>query len=251
MNAPLRVPTRTLTPLMKKLLRAKFKNTSGMPCGIAPIVYGWWRNLAAKNIRRDWRFREQLERHPRAQLQLAARRHCHGDGPELRRVHKPVRRAEINLVECVERFRAELKCQALREIEGACERQIQCTRRWSVKSIASDIAVSEGRRRRKRSGIEPFIRRVRAGAENRLTGRVRADRILAQNCSRIRGIAKNGYRKRHTRLELIDRGQMPVLRDQPRKFGPAIRGNVVDRADRKSMPRIATESLFQCQVAIV
>src|SRR5882724_2369885 len=211
MNAPLRVPTRTLTPLMKKLLRAKFKNTSGMPCGIAPIVYGWWRNLAAKNIRRDWRFREQLERHPRAQLQLAARRHCHGDGPELRRVHKPVRRAEINLIESIERFRADLKCQALREIEGTCERQIQCTRRWSVKSIAPDVSVGESRRRRKRSGIEPFIRRSGARPKDRLAGYVRADRVLAQNCSGIRGIAKNGYRKWHTRLKLIDRGQMPIL----------------------------------------
>src|SRR5204863_884732 len=134
----------------------------------------------------------------------------------------------------------DLKRQTLREIEGTCERQIQCTRRRTVKRVAPNVSVSEGGRRRKRSGIEPFIRRVRAGAENRLAGHVSADGILAEYRSGIRGIAKNGYRKRHTRLKLVDSGKMPVLRDQACKFSAAIGGNVIDGADRKTIPRIAT-----------
>ena len=61
---------------------------------------------------------EILERKPGADLKFAARRHRHGDGPELRSVDEAVRCAEVGLVQRVESFGAELEVGSFRETKG-------------------------------------------------------------------------------------------------------------------------------------
>src|SRR5690349_22805453 len=52
----------------------------------------------------------------------------------------------------------------------------------------------------------------------------------------------------YARLILINRGEMPVLGDQTKPFGSFVGGNVVNTAQRKTMARVATKSLFQREI---
>src|SRR5215471_19197632 len=64
------------------------------------------------------------ERQTGGHLQLAAGSHGHGDGAKLRRVDEAAGGAEVDLVEGVESFAAELEIQALGEAEGTLKRDV-------------------------------------------------------------------------------------------------------------------------------
>ncbi len=66
--------------------------------------------------------RDELKRDASAELDFTPRGGSFADGAELRRVHEAIRRAEIDMVEGVEEFGAELEFGALGEIESASER---------------------------------------------------------------------------------------------------------------------------------
>ena len=66
-----------------------------------------------------------LKRKPRAQLDFAAGRRGIGDGSELRRVHKAVRRAEIGVIQGIEQLAANLEAPAFGEHEVAHQRDVQ------------------------------------------------------------------------------------------------------------------------------
>ena len=61
----------------------------------------------------------ESKRNPPAQLDLTPGVHGHGDGAELRRVHKPIGRAQVSVVEPVEEFSAELR-DLKRRLELPC-----------------------------------------------------------------------------------------------------------------------------------
>ena len=65
---------------------------------------------------------EILERKPGAQLDFAAWSHGHSNGAELRGINETVRRAEIDFVQGVENFAAELEVESFRNAKRALQR---------------------------------------------------------------------------------------------------------------------------------
>src|SRR5579885_1804129 len=80
-----------------------------------------------------------LERQTRAELDFAAWRHRHGDCAELRFVYVTVGRSEVDLVQRIEGFAAELECRALRDSEAADNGDIHSLQRRSVNRVASHV----------------------------------------------------------------------------------------------------------------
>src|SRR5580765_8667815 len=95
---------------------------------------------AGRIIARRSRAHGNLERNPRAHLNLAPGGHRHGDGAELRRVHEAVRRAQIYFVQRVEGFAAELEGGSFAEAEGACQGKIQSLQWRTIDGVSPNIA---------------------------------------------------------------------------------------------------------------
>src|SRR2546429_4124347 len=119
-----------------------------------------------------------LERKPGAQLHLASRRHCHGDRSELRGIHEAVWRAQVYLIQRVERFGTELETGSLADAEGSHQREVQGFDGRAIHGVPASIAVRKSRGRRERGRVKPFCGSVRARDKHRLSRYVGSDRIL-------------------------------------------------------------------------
>src|SRR5260370_5944283 len=150
-----------------------------------------------------------LERDASAELDFAAGRGGFADGAELRGVHEAVRRAEIDVVEGVEKFAAELEFGALGEVESTSEREVESLHARAVDGVAAHVAEGEGSGRREGCWIEPFRCIVRAGGKNWLAGEVPANGIFAEDVASVPRFAQNGNGERESALDLVDRGESP------------------------------------------
>ena len=121
---------------------------------------------------------EILERKPGAQLDFAARSHGHGDGAELRRVDETVRRAEIDFVQGVENFAAELEVESFRNAERALQGDVHRLHARPSYSVPTDVAVSKGRGCGESSWTKPLVRSVGSRTKNRLSGDVGPDGVF-------------------------------------------------------------------------
>src|SRR5262249_13588145 len=121
----------------------------------------------------------------------------------------------------------------------------------TIQRVAAYIAVGKRKGRRERRRIEPFFGGVRSGSVNRLPRIVGTNWVFTENSPRISRISKNRNRKWHPRLILINRGEVPVLRDELCPLRPAVRRNVVHAADCKAMPHITPGTFFRRQVTVV
>ena len=99
---------------------------------------------------------EPLERHPRAQLNFPSRRHGHRDRAELRSIHKPVRSAQVDLIERIEGLPPKLKAGLLGETERARQREVESLQGRTVNRVPSSIA--KGVRGRRRLGGCPAVK---------------------------------------------------------------------------------------------
>ena len=99
--------------------------------------------------------------------------------------------------------------------------------------------------------IEPLRGCVCAGPKNRLGGDVGANGVFAQDRAGVGGIAENGNREREARLNLINGGQCPVVRERADWAGGSVAGNVVHGAQCEAMADVAGQALFCRQVAVV
>src|SRR5262249_43770598 len=116
---------------------------------------------------------------------------------------------------------------------------------------AADISVRKRRWRDESGRVKPLCCGVRAGTKDGLASYVRANRILSKNGAGVCRVTEYGNRERHSRLILIDRRKVPVLRYQTRPFAATVLRNVVDAAQGKTVSRVAAQSFFQGEVAIV
>src|SRR5207302_7347566 len=105
--------------------------------------------------------------------------------------------------------------------------------------------VSKRGRRCKRGRVKPFRGSMRSRAKHRLAGDVGPDRILPQYGPGVRSVSKNGDGERHSRLHLVDRRQMPVLRDKTKPFLLPQCRNIVNTTQREAMPYITARALLQ------
>lgn len=147
---------------------------------------------------------DPLERKPHPKLNLTARRRRFGDGAELWRVHKAVGRAEVRVVERVEEFRAKLESSLFRQGELTMQGEVERLHAGAVDRVPSHVSESERRRGGKGRGVEPHVRRMRAGAEDGLARVVGANRILSEQGSAVGRVAKDGDRERKSALRLKD-----------------------------------------------
>src|ERR1700751_3541299 len=122
---------------------------------------------------------EILERKPGAQLDFAARSHGHGDGAELWGVDETVRRAEIDFIQGVESFSAELEVESFRNAERALQSDVHGLHSRSGYGISASVTIRESCGRRESRWIEPLVRGVRSGTKNRLSGDVGPDGVFA------------------------------------------------------------------------
>src|SRR5216683_566298 len=162
--------------------------------------------------------RDPLERKSGTQLDFAARSHGHGDGAELWGIDETIRRAEIDFVQGVESFSAELKVKFFRNAESTLQSDVHRLHSRPRHSVPTDVAVSKGRRCSEGRWIKPLVRSVRSGTKNRLSGDVSANRVFTQHGTRICGVAENRNRERHSRLDLVDGRECPILREQTGKL---------------------------------
>ena len=116
---------------------------------------------------------------------MTARGGCFRNGAELRRVHKAVRGAEIDLVQGVEEFCTELEPRPLQEPALARKREVERCEARADDRVAAEVAEGESRRSRKGFRIEPFRRGVRARSKEGLAGKIRADRVFGEHCARV------------------------------------------------------------------
>src|SRR5882724_7840360 len=124
---------------------------------------------------------EILERKSGAQLDFAARSHGHGNGAELRGIDETVRRAQIDFVQGVESFSAELKVKFFRNAESTLQSDVHCLHTRPSYRVSAGIAVSKGWRCSEGRWIKPLVRGVRSGTKNRLSGDVSANRVFTQH----------------------------------------------------------------------
>src|SRR5215471_2486875 len=192
--------------------------------------------------------KKRLEREPRTKLDFAAWSHRHRNDTELRRVHKSVGRAQVHLIQGIKGLSAEKKAYFLCKRESSFERQIQCLQWWSVYGISPHVAKAKRSGRGKRCGIEPLRCSPCPGAKNRLPRVVGADRVLPQHSPGVSGVPKYRNGERHSGLRLIDRGKVPIRRDDSCPcHGPQCR-DVVDAAQRKPVPHVAPRPLLRSEV---
>ncbi len=192
-----------------------------------------------------------LEGDARAQLNLAARRGGFADGAELRGVHETVGRAQIGVVEGVEKFGAELEFCPLGKFERACEREIQSLHAGAVNGVAADISESEGGGSREGSWVKPLRGSARARGKNRLAGEVGANRIFAEDGAGVGGIAENGNSEGESALDLVDRGEIPIAGERVEQALAGDGRNIVDEASGEAMTDIASEAFFGGEIRIV
>src|SRR5216683_5940635 len=125
--------------------------------------------------------RDPLERKSGTQLDFAARSHGHGNGAELRGIDETVRRAEIDFVQGVESFSAELKVKFFRNAESTLQSDVHRLHARPSYSVSTSIAVSKGCRCSEGRWIKPRVRGVRSGTENRLASDVGANRVFTED----------------------------------------------------------------------
>ena len=124
---------------------------------------------------------EMLERKTGAQLDFAAWSHGHSDGAELRGIHKTVRRAEIDFVEGVESFAAELEIEPFGNVKGALQSDVHGLHTGPVNGVPPGVPIGKSGRSSESSGIEPLVRSVGSRTEDWLTGNISAYGIFAED----------------------------------------------------------------------
>src|SRR4030095_251867 len=110
---------------------------------------------------------------------------------ELRRVYKPVRRAEICVIQRVEGLSPYLQRNSFRHRELPLQREIQSLSARTIDGVPSHVAKRERCWSSKRRRVEPAVGSLSIWAKNRLAGIVRPNRILTQQRSRIGSVTKN------------------------------------------------------------
>src|SRR6201987_3671713 len=168
---------------------------------------------SARPLRREARRRRSRgsEGEAAAQMNFAAGGHGHGDGAELRLVDVAVGGADVGFVEGVESLEAELEGSFFLDLQGTRESDVHRLQAGPVDGIATDIpkgisgGSSEGR------GVEPLLSVVRAGAEDGRAGGVSANGIFAKDSAGISGVTEDGNSERHSGLDPIDGGEIPIL----------------------------------------
>ncbi len=124
---------------------------------------------------------EILERKPGAQLDFAAWSHGHGNGAELRGINETVGRAEIDFVQGVESFAAELEVESFRNAKRALQSDVHGLHSRPGHGVATGVAVSKGGRCNESSWINPLVRGVGSRTEDSVTSDIRANGIFAED----------------------------------------------------------------------
>ena len=124
---------------------------------------------------------EILERKPGAQLDFAAWCHGHSNGAELRGINETVRRAEIDFVQGVESFAAELEVESFRNAKRALQSDVHSLHFRPGYGVATNVAVSKGSRCNESSWIKPLVRSVGSRTEDSVTSDIRTNGIFAED----------------------------------------------------------------------
>src|SRR5512145_1789776 len=122
-----------------------------------------------------------LERNPCAELNLPTRRGGFGDGAELRRIDEAVWRSEIDVIQSVEKLRAELEPKSFTQGELAHDCHVECLQSRTVDRISPHISKREGCRCCESRWIKPLGGGTAVWPEDRLPCVVGADWVLAKN----------------------------------------------------------------------
>src|SRR5581483_7861261 len=155
------------------------------------------------------------------------------------------------MVQGVKELAAELKPHPLRDCEVASYSKIQSLHSRPVDGIAAHVSECERLRSGERERIEPFGCGAGAGAEYGLPGKVCANRIFAENGSRVGGVAKNGNREWEPGLHLINRRNLPMLCHRARPAGILPTGNGIYRAQCETVSHVAAGPFLRCEVVVV
>ena len=121
----------------------------------------------------------------------------------------------------------------------------------TIYGVPACIAVCKRRGRSKRGGIKPLRGGVRARAKHGLSCNLRPDRILAQHSSGVRGVSEYGDGERHSRLNLVDGREIPVLGYEANPFPPPESGNIVNAAQGETVADVTARAFFGVQIPIV
>jgi hypothetical protein len=191
-----------------------------------------------------------LEAYASAELDFAARRGYLGDAAEARGVHEAVWRTEIGVVERVEELRACFEAGLLCNAELAHDPRIEGLQTGSVDHVSAGVAVGVGGRCCERLGIDPGRGVPRAGSEDLLSRKIRANRVFAHNRACICGISEDGDGEGETGLSLEFERRAPVAAE---RLQQAIGSDCVGAAKRWRMsqpgPFSASRSSLFCGVA--
>src|SRR5579864_4070309 len=66
---------------------------------------------------------------------------CSRDRPKIRAANARIRSVVVRDVQCIGRFRAELKMEALGHIKGAEDRQVEILESWRTETVSRSIAI--------------------------------------------------------------------------------------------------------------
>jgi len=124
---------------------------------------------------------EILERESGAQLDFAAWSHSHGNSAELRGIDETVRRTEIDFVQGVESFAAELEIESFGNAKRALQSDVYGLYPRAVNGVPPGVSIGKSNGSDESSGIEPLVRGVGSRTEDWLTSDIRANGIFAED----------------------------------------------------------------------
>src|SRR5260370_13366200 len=106
--------------------------------------------------------------------------------------------------------------------------------------VTARVAIGKRRGRRKCGWIEPLRGGVCARAKQRLVSHIGPYWILTQHGPGVRSVPEHGDGERHSRLNLVDGRQVPVLSDEANPSLPRERRNIVNAAQGEPAADITT-----------